>query len=48
MTDSNGTVFVIGGVNMDIAGTPSGALLPGDSNPGRVTIRWDAPPPICA
>ena len=38
MTDSNGTVFVIGGVNMDIAGTPSGALLPGDSNPGRVTF----------
>ena len=29
---------MIGGVNMDIAGTPSGDLLPGDSNPGRVTF----------
>lgn len=31
-------VFVIGGVNMDIAGTPEAALRTGDSNPGRVTL----------
>ena len=31
-------VFVIGGVNMDISGTPSAALRSGDSNPGRVTL----------
>ncbi len=31
-------VYVIGGVNMDIAGTPSADLRTGDSNPGRVTM----------
>ena len=31
-------VYVIGGVNMDIAGTPAAELRPGDSNPGRVTL----------
>ena len=29
---------VIGGVNMDIWGRPSGAIVPRDSNPGRVTM----------
>ena len=31
-------VYVIGGVNMDIAGTPAAELRGGDSNPGRVTL----------
>ncbi len=31
-------VFVIGGVNMDIAGTPDAELRTGDSSPGRVTM----------
>ncbi len=31
-------VYVIGGVNMDISGTPSADLRSGDSNPGRVTL----------
>lgn len=31
-------VFVIGGVNMDISGTPAAELRPGDSNPGRITL----------
>ena len=31
-------VFVIGGVNMDISGTPSARLRAGDSNPGRITL----------
>ena len=31
-------VWVIGGVNMDISGTPAGPLRAGDSNPGRVTL----------
>ena len=31
-------VYVIGGVNMDISGTPSAALRSGDSNPGRVSL----------
>jgi len=31
-------VFVIGAVNMDLTGTPSGPLRPCDSNPGRVTL----------
>lgn len=31
-------VTVIGGANMDISGTPSTALLMGDSNPGKITI----------
>ncbi len=30
-------VVVIGGVNVDICGTPGAALIGGDSNPGRVT-----------
>jgi len=32
-------VFVIGGVNMDILGTPRAPLLMRDSNPGTVTLR---------
>ena len=31
-------VYVIGGVNMDISGTPAETLRPGDSNPGRVSL----------
>lgn len=31
-------IFVIGGVNMDIAGTPDAELRTGDSNPGHVTL----------
>ena len=31
-------IAVVGGVNVDIAGTPDTRLLPGDSNPGRVTV----------
>ncbi len=31
-------MVVIGGVNMDICGTPSQTLIPADSNPGRVTM----------
>lgn len=31
-------VYVIGGVNMDISGTPDAELRPGDSNPGQVTV----------
>ena len=31
-------VFVIGAVNMDLAGTPEGPLRAGDSNPGRVSL----------
>ena len=31
-------VYVIGGVNMDISGTPAGKLRSGDSNPGRVSL----------
>ena len=31
-------VYVIGGVNMDISGTPSAELRAGDSNPGRITL----------
>ena len=30
---------VIGGANMDICGSPTGALVMRDSNPGRVTLR---------
>ncbi len=32
------SVAVVGGVNVDIAGTPDTKLLSGDSNPGRVTV----------
>lgn len=35
---ADGPVFVIGGVNMDISGTPAAELRTGDSNPGRVTL----------
>ena len=35
---AEGPVVVIGGVNMDISGTPYAKLRPGDSNPGRVTL----------
>ena len=31
-------VFVIGGVNMDISGTPTAELRTGDSNPGRIAL----------
>ena len=31
-------VFVIGAVNMDLSGTPSGELRMGDSNPGKITM----------
>lgn len=31
-------VYVIGGVNMDISGTPDTELRPGDSNPGQVAV----------
>ena len=31
-------VFVIGAVNMDLAGTPINPLREGDSNPGRITL----------
>ena len=32
------SVAVVGGVNVDIAGTRDTKLLSGDSNPGRVTV----------
>ena len=35
---AGGPVYVIGGVNMDISGTPAQELRPGDSNPGRVSL----------
>lgn len=31
-------VAVVGAVNVDIGGTPDSALVPADSNPGRVTV----------
>ena len=31
-------VAVVGAVNVDIGGTPERTLVPGDSNPGRVTV----------
>ena len=31
-------VYVIGAVNMDLAGTPADPLRTGDSNPGRITL----------
>ena len=31
-------VFVIGAVNMDLAGTPTNPLREGDSNPGHITL----------
>ncbi len=33
-----GYVVVVGAVNVDISGTPDTAYLPGDSNPGHVTL----------
>ena len=33
-----GPVFVIGAVNMDLAGTTTNPLREGDSNPGRITL----------
>lgn len=33
-----GRIAVVGGANMDIGGFPDGALVPGDSNPGRVRM----------
>ena len=35
---TEGTVYVIGAVNMDISGTPEATLRQGDSNPGRITL----------
>ena len=35
---TEGTVYVIGAVNMDLSGTPAGILRTGDSNPGRITL----------
>ena len=35
---SETAVFVIGAVNMDLAGTPINPLREGDSNPGRITL----------
>ena len=35
----NGSVTVIGGVNMDIGGSVAGELIMRDSNPGHVSIR---------
>ena len=35
---TEGAVYVIGAVNMDISGTPAGELRGGDSNPGRITL----------
>ncbi len=31
-------VAVVGGVNVDIGGTPHTRMIPGDSNPGRITV----------
>ena len=31
-------IIVVGGVNVDISGTADTRMLPGDSNPGRVTV----------
>ena len=38
MLRENTPVYVIGAVNMDLSGTPSAALRPADSNPGRITL----------
>ena len=38
MLRTEGPVYVIGAVNMDITGTPAAELRTGDSNPGRVTL----------
>ena len=35
---TEGAVYVIGAVNMDISGTPAAPLRAGDSNPGRITL----------
>lgn len=35
----NRRVAVVGGINMDIGGSPAGELLAGDSNPGRICLR---------
>ena len=35
---SESAVYVIGAVNMDLAGTPAGPLRDGDSNPGHITL----------
>ena len=35
---SDSPVYVIGAVNMDMAGTPAGTLRTGDSNPGRIML----------
>ena len=38
LNTKNDAVAVIGGVNMDIWGRPTGALVMGDSNPGSVRM----------
>lgn len=38
MPYQRGKIAVLGGANMDIGGFPSGALVPGDSNPGQVRM----------
>ena len=38
MLRTEGTVYVIGAVNMDLSGTPAGPLRAGDSNPGRIVL----------
>lgn len=32
-------IVVVGGMNLDLLGSPQGALLPRDSNPGQIMIR---------
>ncbi len=32
-------IAVVGGMHVDIGAKPEGRLIPGDSNPGRVTLR---------
>ena len=32
-------IVVVGGMNLDLLGVPEGALLPRDSNPGKISLR---------
>ena len=38
LLQADAPVFVVGAVNMDLSGTPDASLIPGDSNPGRITL----------
>lgn len=38
MSEKEPLILVVGGVNCDVSGTPSGPLRLGDSNPGRITL----------